>query len=81
MDKIKALLISIEIPTFTYILSFIGVSIREIIRGNYAEQMPKFLLFNSVLIILFFVLVYTVGHVGYSINQQARNQRYHSLRH
>ncbi len=82
MDKIKALLISIEIPTFTYILSFIGVSIREIIRGNYAEQMPKFLLFNSVLIILFFVLVYTVGgHVGYSrrLNQKGREIEKHPI--
>ncbi len=66
MDKIKALMISVEIPTFTYILSFIGVSVREVIDGSYPNQMPQFLLLNSILFVLFFVLVYTVGHVGYS---------------
>jgi len=66
MDKIKALMIAVEIPTFTYIVSFIGVSIREIIKGTYPEKMIEFLLINSFLFILFFVLVYTIGHVGYS---------------
>jgi len=66
MDKIKALLISVEIPIFTYLVSFIGVSIREIIRGTYPEKMIELLLINSILFILFFVLVYTIGHVGYS---------------
>jgi uncharacterized phage infection (PIP) family protein YhgE len=66
MDKIKALMVSIEIPTFTYIISFIAVSIREIISGFYPEKMVGFLLINSVLFVLFFVLVYTIGHVGYS---------------
>ncbi len=66
MDKIKALMISVEIPTFTYLVSFIGVSIREIINGNYTDKMIEFLLINSFLFILFFVLVYTIGHVGYS---------------
>jgi hypothetical protein len=66
MDKLKALMISVEIPTFTYLLSFIGVSVREIVGGNYPEQMAQLLLLNSVLFVLFFVLVYTVGHVGYS---------------
>ena len=66
MDKIKALMISVEIPTFTYIISFIGVSIRKIINGIYAEKMVELLLINSILFIIFFVLVYTIGHVGYS---------------
>ena len=66
MDKIKALMISVEIPTFTYIVSFIGVSVREIINGKYPEKMIEFLLINSILFVLFFVLVYTIGHVGYS---------------
>ncbi|HOM96366.1 MAG: hypothetical protein GX941_01200 [Candidatus Methanofastidiosa archaeon] len=66
MDKLKALMISVEIPTFTYLLSFIGVSLREIIKGSYPEKMIQLLLINSFLIVLFFVLVYTIGHVGYS---------------
>ena len=66
MDKIKALMISVEIPTFTYLVSFIGVSIREIIKGTYPEKMIELLVINSILFILFFVLVYTIGHVGYS---------------
>lgn len=66
MDKLKALMISVEIPTFTYLVSFIGVSIREIIKGTYPEKMIEFLVFNSFLFILFFVLVFTIGHVGYS---------------
>jgi len=60
------LMISVEIPTFTYLLSFIGVSLREIIKGSYPEKMIQLLLINSFLIVLFFVLVYTIGHVGYS---------------
>jgi len=59
-------MISVEIPTFTYLLSFIGVSLREIIKGSYPEKMIQLLLINSFLIVLFFVLVYTIGHVGYS---------------
>lgn len=66
MDKIKALLISVEIPTLTYIVSFIGVSIREIMRGSNPEKMIELLLINSFLFIIFFLLVFTVGHVGYS---------------
>ncbi|HNV94397.1 MAG: hypothetical protein APG08_00834 [Candidatus Methanofastidiosum methylothiophilum] len=66
MDKLKALMISVEIPTFTYLLSFIGVSLREIIKGSYPEKMIQLLLINSFLIVLFLVLVYTIGHVGYS---------------
>lgn len=66
MDKLKALMISVEIPTFTYLLSFIGVSLREIIKGSYPEKMIQLLLINSFLVVLFFVLVYTIGHVGYS---------------
>ena len=59
-------MISFEIPTFTYLVSFIGVSVREIINGNYPDKMIELLLINSILFILFFVLVYTIGHVGYS---------------
>ncbi len=59
-------MISVEIPTFTYLLSFIGVSLREIIKGSYPEKMIQLLLINSFLIVLFLVLVYTIGHVGYS---------------
>ena len=66
MDKIEALLISVEIPTFTYLVSFIGVSIRQILNGNYPEQMVQLLLINSFLFVLFFFLVYTIGHVGYA---------------
>ncbi len=66
MDKIKAIMISVEIPTFTYIVSFIGVSIREIMRGSHPDKMVELLLINSFLFIIFFVLVFTVGHVGYS---------------
>ena len=66
MDKIKALMISVEIPTFTYLVSFIGVSIREIIKGTHPEKMIELLSINSILFIIFFVLVYKVGHVGYS---------------
>ncbi|KYC53728.1 MAG: hypothetical protein AMQ22_00115 [Candidatus Methanofastidiosum methylothiophilum] len=66
MDKIKALMISVEIPTFTYLVSFIGVSVREIINGNHPDKMIELLLINSILFILFFVFVYTIGHVGYS---------------
>jgi len=53
MDKLKALMISVEIPTFTYLLSFIGVSLREIIKGSYPEKMIQLLLINSFLIVLF----------------------------
>lgn len=66
MDKIKALMISVEIPTFTYLISFIAVSVREIIEGSYPEKMVELLIINSILFILFFVFVYTIGHVGYS---------------
>ncbi|NYT04291.1 MAG: hypothetical protein GKC00_06250 [Candidatus Methanofastidiosa archaeon] len=75
MDKIKTLMISIEIPTFAYIISFIGVSIREIIKGNYPEKMIELLLINSVLFVLFFVLVYTIGHVGYSKKLQNKDKK------
>ena len=50
MDKIKALLISVEIPIFTYLVSFIGVSIRETIRGTYPEKMIELLLIKRILI-------------------------------
>ncbi|KYC45201.1 MAG: hypothetical protein APG12_00885 [Candidatus Methanofastidiosum methylothiophilum] len=74
MDKIKALMISVEIPTFTYIVSFVGVSIREIIKGNHTEKMAELLLINAFLLILFVVMVYTIGHVGYSKRIEGRQK-------
>ena len=74
MDKIKALMISIEIPTFTYLVSFIAVYVREIINGEHPEIMIELLIINSILFILFFVLVYTIGHVGYSKRLEAKEK-------